>query len=638
MCGIVGLVCPSSEAPNLGHRFESAVSCLLHRGPDGQGSKTHNLESGLAVTFGHTRLAILDLSDAGLQPFNSKDSRYSLTYNGEIYNYRKIRSELERLGAKFHTSSDTEVLLEALIAWGVKALDKLEGMFAFGFLDKTARKLLLARDGFGIKPFLYAAQEGMFAFGSDTRAIRKLMPHLGQINKRSASNYLLFGDCEKSPDTFVEGIRHLLPGHYLLINLDGSLEVGEPTPFWTPKLRERQDISFDEASAEFRSIFLESVALHMRSDVPVGAALSGGIDSSSIVGAMRYLNPAAEIHSFSFIDRSSALSEESWVDLVTSFNNTVTHKIFLDSESLFEEDLDSLISAQSEPFPDLSVYSQFKVFEAAKKEGITVTLDGQGADELLAGYWGFPESRIHSLISQGDIPKILEFLKGWGSFPGRSQRGLLGTAFATYFPSIRRSEAFIRASTKLGVMGDHSLELFSPESVSIATSELEPWKGLRQNRSRRLAEALAEALGPKRLTSLLRYSDRNSMHYSIESRVPFLTRKMAEFTLSLPEQFLLSPQGDTKHVLRAALDGIVPTEVLNRKDKIGFEAGTRGWGLGSSKLKDIAQNLDEVPLINPIEVRKAIIDLVEGRRNLEPNLWRVINHSRWVQIEDVSNN
>ena len=633
MCGIVGLICADSDLERFGHGLDNSVTCLAHRGPDGKGSMSFRLDNGVAVAFGHTRLAILDLSDAGLQPFNSKDGNYSLTYNGEIYNYREIRSELEALGTKFHTSSDTEVLLEALIAWGVKALDKLEGMFAFGFLDKNQKKLLLARDAFGIKPLLYGQDGENFAFGSEIRALRALFPNLNELNHSVASKYLIFGDCDKSSATFIKKIQHLSPGSFLIIDLEGALKVSSPTTYWAPHVPEQLDISFDDAAEEFRRLFLESVTLHVRSDVPVGAALSGGLDSSAIVGGLRHVNPSAEIHSFSFIDRSPELSEESWVDLANSFNGTIPHKIFLDSQSLFDDDFDTLIKAQSEPFPDLSIYSQFKVFEAAKTEGITVTLDGQGADELLAGYWGFPESRIHSLLNQRDISGIMEFLNGWHRYPGRSIRGVLSTAFATYFPEIRRSEGFIKASTKLGFMGDHSLDLFTPEAISIATSEVPLWKGERSNRSRRLVEALAEALGPKRLTALLRYSDRNSMHSSIESRVPFLTRRMTEFTLSLPEQYLLSQQGETKHILRKALAGIVPTEILERKDKIGFEAGTRGWGLGSALLKEVAQNLDVVPLINQAEARKAIIGVVEGRRDLNTNIWRVINYARWVQLE-----
>ena len=635
MCGIVGLVCSESESASMAPKLSAAVNCLLHRGPDGHGSDTYLLGNGNAVSFGHTRLAILDLSDAGLQPFNSRDNLYSLTFNGEIYNYREIRSELEALGIKFHTSSDTEVLLEALIAWGIQALDKLEGMFAFGFLDKRRKKLLLARDPFGIKPLLYTQDGRRFGFGSEARPLRALFPKLDQIDKGIASNYLVFGDCERSEGTFIEGIKHLLPGSYLLVDLERSPKVGSPIVYWAPNATNMLDISFEDAVVQFRELFLESVSLNMRSDVPVGAALSGGLDSSSIVGAMRHLYPSAEIHSFSFIDRNPRLSEEAWVDLATKFNSTISHKIFLNSHSLFDDDLDALIGAQSEPFPDLSIYSQFKVFEAAKKEGVAVTLDGQGADELLAGYWGFPESRIHTLINQGDIARIAEFLRYWPKNPGRSLRGLLSTAFATYFPSIRRSEGFIKVSTKFGLIGDHSLELFDAETISMATSQVGPWGGKRQNQSRRLAEALAEALGPKRLTSLLRYSDRNSMYSSIESRVPFLTRKMAEFTLSLPEQFLLSRQGETKHILRKALVGLVPPEILERKDKIGFKAGTKGWGLGSGILKETATNLDVVPLINQAKARKAIIAIVEGERDLDPNTWRVINYARWVQLEEL---
>lgn len=636
MCGIVGLVSSSPDASAESGALKSAITCLAHRGPDGSGSSRYQLENSTSVYFGHTRLAIIDLSDEGLQPYESKDGRYSLTYNGEIYNYLEIRRELEKLGVGFRSSSDTEVLFEALILWGVSALDRLEGMFSFGFFDRKENALLLARDPFGIKPLHYVFSEGRFGFSSELRAIRAMFPHLNSVNKKVASDFLAFGYTEMTANTFFQGISSLLPGHYLQVKLSESVSVAEPVKYWSPHFSKVNNIGFEEAKSTFRDLLLESVSLHMRSDVAVGAALSGGLDSSSIVSLMRHLHPEAEIHTFSYIASDTRVNEEQWVDKVTTWANTIAHKVYLDERVLFEKDLDSLIQAQGEPFSTLSIYAQYKVFELANSCGIKVTLDGQGADELLAGYSGFPESRLLSLLEKGDLVSAARLTRGWTQWPGRSLKNLLAVGFAEFFPSIRRSKTFIGAAHSIGLIGNHSLEYFTDEALGLAGSGGAGERRESRYRGRRLAEALLQALGPKRLTSLLRFADRNSMHSSIESRVPFLNRKLTEFTLSLPEQYLLSPSGETKHILRRSLEGLVPGEILNRRDKIGFEASTKGWGVGSSVLKDVAANLDAVPLIRPEKVKVAIMDVIEGKSELDSNLWRVINHARWTQLEKVS--
>lgn len=617
-------------------KLSDAVNCLLHRGPDGKGSDSYHLGNGTAVSFGHTRLAILDLSDAGLQPFKSRDNLYSLTFNGEIYNYREIRSELEALGTKFHTSSDTEVLLEALITWGVKALDKLEGMFAFGFLDKNKKKLLLARDPFGIKPIHYSRIGGKLGFSSDLRSLRALFPSLKSINNKVAADFLLFGYNEQGAHTFVDGIMSLLPGHFLEVGLDSTNLELTPIRYWNPDFSMQRDISFDEACSEFKDLLIDSVALHMRSDVPVGAALSGGLDSSSIVSIMRHISPAAEIHTFSYLAADPRIDEERWVDKVTAWTGATGHKVRLDEHVLLERDLDSLIRAQGEPFSTLSIYAQYKVFELAKSEGIRVTLDGQGADELLAGYSGFAESRLLSLFERGDLVGAAKLIRGWTGWPGRSLWMLMTLGVAELLPDVRRSTALIGLAQVFGLIENHSLELFTDEARKLSNSQDGQVHRGQRYRGRRLVETLLRALGPKRLTSLLRFADRNSMNSSIESRVPFLNRKLTEFTLTLPEEYLLSPRGETKHILRKAMRGIVPDEILNRKDKIGFEASTKGWGVGSKVLMQIAHNLESVPLINPIKSKAAISAVVDGNRDLDSNLWRVINHARWVQQEDIS--
>lgn len=636
MCGIVGLVSTSPDTAAESRAIRSAITCLAHRGPDGSGSSRYPLDNSNSVYFGHTRLAIIDLSDEGHQPFESKDGRYSLTYNGEIYNYLEIRRELEQLGVGFRSSSDTEVLFEALIHWGVSALDKLEGMFSFGFLDRQENTLLLARDPFGIKPLHYVLSEGKFGFSSELRAIRAMFPHLNSVNKKVASDFLAFGSTEMTPNTFFEGITSLLPGHFLRVDLTETVSFAQPVRYWNPDFSKANNLGFEEAKSRFRDLLLDSVSLHMRSDVAVGAALSGGLDSSSIVALMRHLHPDAEIHTFSYIASDSRVNEEQWVDKVTSFAKTIAHKVHLDEKVLFEKDLDSLIRAQGEPFSTLSIYAQYKVFELANSCGIKVTLDGQGADELLAGYNGFPESRLLSLMEKGDLLSAARLTRGWTQWPGRSLKSLLAVGFAEFFPSIRRSKSFIGAAQSLGLIGDHSLEYFTQETLGLAGSGVTGTARENHYRGRRLAEALLQALGPKRLTSLLRFADRNSMHSSIESRVPFLNKRLTEFTLSLPEHYLLSPSGETKHILRRSLEGLVPDEILIRRDKIGFEASTKGWGAGSAVLKDVAANLDTVPLINKDKVKLAILNVVDGKSELDSNLWRVINHARWTQLENVS--
>jgi len=638
VCGIVGLVSRYADSADESRLVDMAITCLAHRGPDGSGNKVYKLENSTSVYFGHTRLAIIDLSDDGLQPFESRDSRYSLTYNGEIYNYLEIRKELENLGVHFRSSSDTEVLLEALIQWRESALDKLEGMFAFAFLDKRTNSLLLARDPFGIKPLHYVLSDGKFGFSSELRALRSMFPHLNKVDRKISADFLAFGYSEMTASTFFADISSVLPGHYLKVGLTNGVELEKPVKYWNPDFSKVTNIGFEEAKSTFRDLLLESVSLHMRSDVAVGAALSGGLDSSSIVSLMRHIHPNAEIHTFSYLASDPRVNEEIWVDKVTSWSKTIPHKVHLDEKVLFEEDLDSLIRAQGEPFSTLSIYAQFKVFELAHNSGIKVTLDGQGADELLAGYNGFPESRLLSLIEKGDFLGAAGLTKGWTRWPGRSLRSLLAVGFAEFFPSIRRSKRFIGAAQAVGLIGNHSLKYFTDDALDLAGSTDSNSSREAEYRGRRLAEALLQALGPKRLTSLLRFADRNSMHSSIESRVPFLNRKLTEFTLSLPENYLLSPSGETKHILRRSLEGLVPEEILNRRDKIGFEASTKGWGLGSSVLREVANNLEEVPFIRANEGKKAILAVVDGDAELDSNLWRVINFARWAQLENISPN
>ena len=636
MCGIAGAISTQSYGGGLDTKVKLATNELLHRGPDGSGQTKTDLGFGATAVLGHTRLAIIDLTTAGAQPYISPESDFVLTFNGEIYNYLELRQELEQLGVSFQSTSDTEVLLHSLIFWGENALLKLEGMFAFVFVDKKKNTVLMARDPFGIKPLYYHLGNSVIGFASEPRSLRKIFPELNQVDEKIASDFLVFGYSDMTESTFFKGITSLLPGHYLKFGLDSQVFTVKPVRFWNPSLSKESEISFDDAKTKFKELLFESVELHMRSDVAVGAALSGGIDSSSIASVVRHLYPKADLHTFSYIASDSRISEESWVDQIISWTGATGHKVSIDKDLLFESDLDELITAQGEPFSTLSIYAQFKVFQLAKEVGIKVTLDGQGADEFLAGYHGFPEGRLSSLMQNGRWLEIPKFVKNWEGWPGRSAKNLAAVYFAENYPKIRRSSAFISIAQKLGLIGDHNLEFFASKTRSLAGLVPEPYKvSSKEFKGRKLTQALYEALGPKRLTSLLRFADRNSMHSSIESRVPFLNKKLVEFTLSLPEHYLLSDNGETKHILRHALEGVVPEPILNRKDKIGFEAATPGWGKGSAVLRKVAESLEDIPLINTKESKLAINEVVSGDRPLDSNLWRVVNFARWYQLEKL---
>ncbi|HEX9933485.1 MAG TPA: asparagine synthase (glutamine-hydrolyzing), partial [Allosphingosinicella sp.] len=417
MCGILGLWSPDAGQ----HRnvVDKALRELDHRGPNDRGIEWFDTAGG-SLAFAHTRLSVIDLSAGGHQPMHSPCGRWSMIYNGEIYNYRELRAELEAAGEAFATASDTEVLLRAWMRWGESGLTRLIGMFAFAVLDRERQTLGLVRDGFGIKPLFYREDEKGFAFASESKAITALDLERPRLNLQRAYHYLALGGYDDADETFIAGIRHLPPAHWMEVDLSSG-RAEAPRRWWWPSIAEKP-IAFDDAVAQLRERFLESVRLHLRSDVKLGAALSGGIDSSAVVCAMRRLEPDMPIHSFSFVARGSAVDEEEWADLVNETVGAEVNKILVDPEEL-ADDLDDMIRIQDEPFSGTSIYAQYRVFRLVRERGVTVTLDGQGADELLAGYHGYPGARLNSLYEKRDFAGFARLLRNWSRGPGRSRAG-----------------------------------------------------------------------------------------------------------------------------------------------------------------------------------------------------------------------
>lgn len=626
MCGIVGFLDKApSKSPD--DRMRVGLARLRHRGPDDSGLAVFQGPSGW-LGLGQTRLSIIDLSTGGHQPMYSDDKRYVIVYNGEVYNYKELREELAAAGERFRSDSDTEVLLKAWIRWGSECLLKFKGMFAFVIYDQKENSLSVVRDAFGIKPLFYYLRGTCFAFASEVPALLAVLPDKPDMNWQRSYDYLRFGDYDTRETTFYKDIKHLMPGHFFVLDLDHPADI-EPIRWWYPRIEERPSLSFEEAAENVRERFLQNIKLHLRSDVPLGAALSGGIDSSAVVCAMRHLEKDIPIHTFTYVARNSPVDEERWADVVNQHVGAVPHKVVVTPHELVD-DLDDMIRAQGEPFGSTSIYAQYRVFRLAKESGITVTLDGQGADEMLAGYSGYPNSRMQSMAERMEIADLFRFAWGWGGYPGRSRKK---TIFAlrkmfkqVYFPKKARHK-----SSKCPAW--FNTDSLKGQGVQLG---LERPLCLPDAKGRRLAEALRYALTGYGIKQLLRHGDRNAMRWSIESRVPFLTHDFAEYLLSLPEEYLVSPAGETKHVFRAAMRGIVPDAILDRKDKIGFQTPEGNWlrTIGP-RLFDWVSVLEQLPFLNAAECRKEIQSTLDGTGDPDWKVWRMINFCRWVELQEV---
>ncbi|MDY7010243.1 MAG: asparagine synthase (glutamine-hydrolyzing) [Planctomycetota bacterium] len=656
MCGFLGIRHSDNKPIDLRVLVRS-LNRIRYRGPDDEGYLLADISAATAVSlagddtepslklpsidsfsgkqfdmaWGFRRLSILDPSPAGHQPMSTPDGRYHIVFNGEIYNYLELRAEMEDMGYRFRSRSDTEVLLAACACWGKAALNRLVGMFAFCLLDMKKRSLLLARDFFGIKPLYYTFWEGGFAFASEIKALVEL-PHVRRaINPGPLYDYIRFGITDYGGETMLEGIRQVPAAHYIEISPDRPDNI-KPVRYWRVNTDQTAEISFETAAGRMRELFMENVGLHLRSDVSVGAAMSGGIDSSAIVMAMRRLQGnSLDLHTFSYIAEDSAVSEEKWVDLVAGASGATVHKVRPAPAELVD-DLDCLISMQDQPFSSTSMYAQYRVFRLAHEAGIKVMLDGQGADELLSGYIYFAGARITSLVRQGRWFQAARLLRQSMRMPG--------------------PEGGMRVLWYTGAfLLPHSLQ--GPARRIIREDAIPPWlngqwfarRGVAprspfESRSREaLRERLRFAIEENNLPKLLRFEDRNSMAFSIESRVPFLTPAFADFAMSLPEEYHIAPDGTRKSVFREAMRGIVPEAVLERKDKIGFNTPERSWMSALQRWLESVFNNETAARISAFNLpalKKEYESVLAGRRRFDRRVWRWVNLIRWVENFDVT--
>jgi len=608
MCGIAGIVSRDGSLidPRLVQRM---IDPIEHRGPDGVGV----FISG-SVGLGHRRLAILDLSEGGRQPMVLADGSLTITFNGEIYNYLELRSELAALGHAFRSGTDTEVLLAAYAEWGAGCVERLNGMWSFAIFDVGRRQLFCSRDRFGEKPFYFLPDSPFFAFSSE---IRQLLPVLGRrvANRTRVLRFLIANLAEGVEDTFFEGVRKLPAGHNLTYKLDNGSILIERYYDLENSVVETRDSDAD--LVERVSLLLrDSIALRLRADVRVGTCLSGGLDSSSVaaIASGMYGNGAnRRFSAITAISEQKNRDESGFASMVVARSNLDWHTVTPRFED-FRASIDDVVVAQEEPFASASIVMQFFVMREARRLGIAVLLDGQGGDETFLGYERyFAAHYLGEARKSGWVGALRDMLAGRERNASVSPTRLLGLFAYFNFPLVRwmnyrRRHAYIR-----------SWPMIFPEIVDYSRM------------SRDVRALQIHEISSASLPALLRYEDKNSMRHAVETRLPFLDHRLVELALALPGKLKLH-NGWTKHALRLSSNQALPTEVTWRSQKLGFEAPESIWfrEFRSEMLREIVASplLAEMADIEQFDTIASQIDPLA--------LWRLFSVARWARLSEVT--
>lgn len=565
MCGIAGVIGAAAESTTV---VQAMLQAMSHRGPDGSGIRAEALGDGRSVVLGHRRLAILDLSDAGAQPMADGSGRYLLTHNGEIYNFLEVRAELQSLGSTFRSESDTEVIIEAYKQWGQACLTRFNGMFAFALYDTVRGILFCARDRYGEKPFLYGTGPDCFVFASEYKGVLQhpaLAVDLDE-SRLLTSAFNAGARLDVDRQTVFRSVQQLLPGEAM--EVDVRTREHRIWRYWTIDPPEGHG-GFDtrEVFAEFRALLVDAIRLRLRSDVPVGSCLSGGLDSSAIVCIVReLLGPDAPYNTFTGRFPGTHADEWAYATQVVDATGSVSHTVAPTADR-FLDDLPRFMWLNELPVESASQFAQWCVFDLARQHGVTVLLDGQGADEVLGGYEQYFAAYVSALQQAGDdarlareLPLIRRRYPLALAPPGRGLRDRLPLSIRHWL------------SGRLGI-GTGLLYGMTPAVARRVAGE--PARATRAG-FHPLAGVLLRDAFDGFLTSLLRYGDRNSMAHSREVRLPFCDHRIAEFVFRLPPHMLM---GDvqTKRLIRESLKGLLPEGVRTRWNKQGFRPPQDRW-------------------------------------------------------------
>ncbi len=560
MCGIGGILFPESGSVDVQTLTRMGES-IKHRGPDQEGCWMNEEKT---VGFIHKRLSVIDLSENGRQPMHYLN-RYTIVFNGEIYNYIELREELKKKGEIFKTNTDTEVILTSFHLYRENCLSSFNGMFAFAIWDNDKKELFCARDRFGEKPFFYNHNGRSFIFGSEIKAL------FAAGVPRSANNQMLYRylkwDLVENPEdpgeTFFKGVQKLPPSCYLFLN-NNEITISN---YWDIDLSVKSPVANLEETAErYLTLFRDSVRIRLRSDVPVGSSLSGGVDSSSIVASVNSaISPGQRQCTFSARFSEKEFDEGYYIDNVTKRYNVDPYFVYPD-ESGFIEQVEKIYYHQEEPFGSASIAAQWEVMKLARKNNVTVLLDGQGADEILAGYEKYPEVFLREMMLRSRKLFRAESAGIKNTLGLNYKAGLLFMA-ETFSPSLLRFAGRVKRNLTPGT----DKTTFGEQFLRSVKKERPPFRNYNT-----LNETLYYDTMKYGLKKLLRYCDRNAMAFGVEVRLPFLDYRLVEFVFSLSSEFKIK-EGFSKYIHRYALNKDLPAEICWRKDKLSYQVPQNKW-------------------------------------------------------------
>lgn len=672
MCGIAGFF---STTPQPAHIVGRMTDIIRHRGPDdegfvlfqelstmprvcgGQDTPDDAYQASIAyapkeklsslgdypvtLALGHRRLSIVDLSPLGHQPMSSADGRYWIVFNGEVYNHIELRAELEKVGYQFISYSDTEVIIAAYREWGKECLSRFNGMFAFLIYDREQCTLFVARDRFGVKPLYYRVSENGIAFASEIKQFTVLPDWQARMNGQRVYDFLNWGITDHTDETLFAGVFQLRGGEVLELKVrnhgidQGGLSAGRRLPAyrWYQLSGEPFSGSIKDAAEEFRVRFTDAVRLHLRADVPVGSCLSGGLDSSSIVCIMNRILQENDAHAlqktFSACADIKRFDEREFIDDVVRHTGVEGHYVYPDLANLFST-CEAITWHQDEPFGSTSIYAQWEVFKLAAQNGVKVMLDGQGADEQLAGYHPYFGIRLARLFRTGHWLEFCREMWAIREVHGYSTRWVIQQALNNLLPEAVRQplRKLVGKPTvamtnwlNMKALGAKAGDPFRKSSAKIGS----------------VMELSHAQLTASNLQMLLHWEDRDSMAHSIESRVPFLDYRLVEFVLGLPEEFKIS-NGITKRVLREGMQGILPETIRNRMDKLGFVTPEEVW------LREHSPDQFRRALREAVDFSRGVLNenanlllekMISGDAPFNFLIWRLISFGAWMRVFSV---
>jgi len=649
MCGIAGIIALNTKAGNLAGTAGRMNDAIRHRGPDGEGyllirkedeitafgkdtpqsiissSILHKplqaLESkdDVSGVLAHRRLSIIDITANGHQPLCNLSKTLWIVFNGEIYNYIELKNELIASGHKFHTATDTEVVLAAYTQWGDDCVNRFNGMWAFVIYDKNNKQLFASRDRFGVKPFYYLKNENIFAFASEQKALLAAGIVEFAANEKAIFDYWLFSAMEEEEEGMFKGITELFPAHSLTLNLNTG-ELKKWKYYTLPYSNKYSDPVFnqEESMELIKSNFLESVKLRLRSDVEVASCLSGGLDSSSIVSAI-HLHTGKGLNTFTTAFKDASIDESHWAKIVSDHTNSKAHYTYPTSSDLLK-DLHNLIYCQDIPIWSTSTYAQFRVMRLIHENNIKVALDGQGGDELFGGYGSYYFYYLRDILKNEGVVEFIKQARATGQL-----KRYFGQLFIKKYSGILPLSAQLSFHLKIHPELKYLNRNFLKRNIAILKKEKD---------NSTLNEALNKDFNNTLLKTYLKCEDRCSMWHSVESRTPFADDiNLIEYVFSLPSSAKIV-NGELKSLMRKSMRGITPDAILDRQDKKGYLTPNRQW---IAEIRNEVKHLFNTPGLSEYLDTKSILRDYEKLFNQpgkpdDGRIFKLIAFAKWFEI------